>query len=105
MDKDSTKSIIQESIRSKPKYQLEPRHIDIIDKLPSITGVYYMHKSDGEIIYIGKSKNIKKRINQHFTSTSPKSKKIQMQVAAVTYEATGSELVALLKESEEIKKK
>ncbi len=104
MDKDSHKRIIQESIRLEPKYQLEPRHIDIIEKLPSITGVYYMHKSDGEIIYIGKSKNIKKRINQHFTSSSPKSKKIQLQVAAVTYESTGSELVALLKESEEIKK-
>ncbi len=63
-----------------------------------------MHKSDGEIIYIGKSNNIKKRINQHFTNTNPKSKKIQMQVAAVTYDATGSELVALLKESEEIKR-
>ena len=104
IDKDSQKSIIQESIRSKPKYQLEPRHIDIIDKLPAITGVYYIHKEDGEIIYIGKSKNIKKRVNQHFTSSSPKSKKIQIQVAAVTYEATGSELIALLKESEEIKK-
>lgn len=104
MDKDSEKHIIQETVRSKPKYQLEPRHIDIIDKLPSITGVYYIHKEDGEIIYIGKSKNIKKRVNQHFTSTNPKSKKIQLQVAAVTYEQTGSELVALLKESEEIKK-
>ncbi len=103
MDKDSEKQIIQESIRLEPKYQLEPRHIAIIEKLPSITGVYYIHKADGKIIYIGKSKNIKKRINQHFTSPSPKSKKIQLQVAAVTYEATGSELVALLKESEEIK--
>jgi len=104
IDKDSKKTIIQESIRSKPKFQLEPKHIDIIEKTPSVTGVYYIHKSDGEIIYIGKSKNIKKRINQHFTSTNPKSKKIQLQVSAVTYEATGSELVALLKESEEIKK-
>ena len=104
LDKDSKKQIIQESIRLEPKYQLEPRHIDIIEKLPSITGVYYIHKADGEIIYIGKSKNIKRRINQHFTNTNPKSKKIQLRVATVTYEATGSELVALLKESEEIKK-
>ena len=104
MDKDSGKQIIQESIRLEPKYQLEPRHIDIIEKLPSITGVYYIHKANGEIIYIGKSKNIKKRINQHFTSPSPKAKKIQLEVATVTYEATGSELVALLKESEEIKR-
>ncbi|MFH4965797.1 exonuclease domain-containing protein [Gaetbulibacter sp. M235] len=104
LDKDSTKKIIQESIRLSPKLQLEPRHIDIIEKMPSATGVYYIHKADGEIIYIGKSNNIKKRINQHFTNTNHKSKKIQIQATAVTYETTGSELVALLKESEEIKR-
>lgn len=104
LDKDTTKSIIQQSIRLNPKLQLEPRHLDIIKELPTVTGVYYIHKSDGEIIYIGKSKNIKQRINQHFTSTNQKSKKIQIQVTAVTYETTGSELVALLKESEEIKR-
>ncbi|GAA4900195.1 exonuclease domain-containing protein [Flaviramulus aquimarinus] len=104
LDKDTSKSIIQQSIRLNPKHQLEPRHIDIIAELPSITGVYYIHKADGEIIYIGKSNNIKKRINQHFTGTNQKSKKIQAQVTSVTYQATGSELVALLKESEEIKR-
>jgi DNA polymerase-3 subunit epsilon len=104
IDKDTSKSIIQQSVRLNPKHQLEPRHIDIIAELPAITGVYYIHKLDGEIIYIGKSKNIKKRINQHFTGTNPKSKKIQALVTTVTYEATGSELVALLKESEEIKR-
>ncbi|KJD35686.1 exonuclease [Tamlana sedimentorum] len=104
LSKDSEKKIIQESIRQNPKHQLEPRHLDIISALPSITGVYYIHNSDGDIIYIGKSNNIKKRINQHFTGTTPKSKKIQAKVYTVTYEATGSELVALLKESEEIKR-
>jgi DNA polymerase-3 subunit epsilon len=102
--KDSEKSIIKDSIRLEPKLHIEPRLKDIIDELPSITGVYYMHKADGEIVYIGKSKNIKNRVNQHFTSTAPKAKKMQLQVNAVTYEATGSELVALLKESEEIKR-
>jgi DNA polymerase-3 subunit epsilon len=104
VDKDLQKSIISNTIRLEPKYQLDPKLIDIVENLPTSTGVYYMHRSDGEIIYIGKSNNIKKRINQHFTSTSPKAKKIQLQVATVTYETTGSELVALLKESEEIKR-
>ncbi|OEK08102.1 exonuclease [Flavivirga aquatica] len=104
LDKDTSKSIIQQSIRLNPKRQLEPKHLDIIDSLPSITGVYYIHKANGDIIYIGKSNNIKKRINQHFTATNQKSKKLQAQVTTVTYEATGSELVALLKESEEIKR-
>ncbi|MCF7567926.1 GIY-YIG nuclease family protein [Sabulilitoribacter arenilitoris] len=104
LDKDTEKNIIQQSIRLNPKRQLDPRHIDIIEEMPSATGIYYIHKANGEIIYIGKSNNIKKRINQHFTNTNQKSKKIQQQVVAVTYEVTGSELVALLKESEGIKR-
>lgn len=104
IDKDTNKEIIINSIRKEPKLQLEPKLVDIMGQLPSITGVYYIHNSSGDIIYIGKSNNIKKRINQHFTGTDSKSKKIQLQVAEVTYESTGSELVALLKESEEIKR-
>ncbi len=103
LDKDSSKSIIQQSIKLNPKHQLEPRHLDILADLPSETGVYYIHNAEGNIIYIGKSKNIKKRINQHFTNTNRKSKQIQNLVDSVSYETTGSELVALLKESEAIK--
>lgn len=103
LDKDTSKSIIQQSIKLNPKKQLEPKLLDILEELPAITGVYYMHNAEGDIIYIGKSNNIKKRVNQHFTGTNQKSKKIQLQVHSVTYEATGNELVALLKESEEIK--
>ncbi|NNK83867.1 MAG: GIY-YIG nuclease family protein [Flavobacteriaceae bacterium] len=104
LDKDLDKTIIKESIRKEPRRQVEPKLLDIIEEMPSITGVYYIHKENGDIIYIGKSKNIKKRINQHFSSDNRKSKKIQSLVSAVTYEETGSELVALLKESEEIKR-
>ena len=102
--KDLDKNIIKESIKLEQITKLEPRLIDIVEQLPSIIGVYYIHKADGEIIYIGKSKNIKKRVNQHFIKTNIKSKKIQLQVHSVTYEETGNELIALLKESEEIKR-
>ncbi|MEZ4802862.1 MAG: exonuclease domain-containing protein [Gelidibacter sp.] len=102
--KDVKKIIIKDAVKAEPKFQMEPNLKAIIEELPPITGVYYIHNVQGDVIYIGKSKNIKSRINQHFTSTSNKSKKIQIQVAAVTYESTGSELVALLKESEEIKR-
>lgn len=103
LSKDVEKTIIQTFLRKHPKLQLEPKLTDIIAQMPSETGVYYIHNKEGNIIYIGKSKNIKKRINQHFTGTDRKSKKIQIQVATVTYDATGSELIALLKESHEIK--
>ncbi len=104
LSKDLEKFIVQDAIRVEPKYQMEPNLKQIINELPNVTGIYYIHNDNGDVIYIGKSKNIKSRISQHFTNTSPKSKKLQRQVSAVTYEKTGSELVALLKESEEIKR-
>jgi len=104
LTKDTSKEIITKSIKKDPKKQLEPKLLEIIENAPTATGVYYMHRVDGTIIYIGKSKNIKKRLVQHFTSDNRKSKKIQLEVTALTYEVTGNDLVAQLKESEEIKK-
>ena len=99
--KDLKKYIIQDAVKAEPKYQMATNLKSIIADLPAITGVYYLHDTYGKIIYIGKSRNIRNRVNQHFTN--PKSKKIQNQVAAVTYEATGNEMVASLKENVEIK--
>lgn len=71
---------------------------------PQITGVYYFYNAKGEVIYVGKSKDIKKRMLQHFLSQGNK-KTIRMlhEIADISYENTGSELVALLLESSEIK--
>src|SRR5690606_11141792 len=91
------------SIRSRPKRQLDVKLLRIVHEAPSETGVYYFYNDAGSIIYIGKSKNIKKRVTQHFTSQSKKSKRIQELVATFSYEITGSNLVAELKESEAIK--
>jgi DNA polymerase-3 subunit epsilon len=103
LDKDTEKIIVNESIKELIEKKTPAKLTHIIDDLPSKTGVYYIHKSDGEIIYIGKSKNIKKRVNQHFLGTSRKAKNIQRLVSSVTYEETGNELIALLKECQEIK--
>ncbi len=101
--KDLEKEILKETIRNEPSQQLDTKLIQIIEELPAITGVYYLHNDEGEIIYIGKSKNIRKRINQHFTNDYINSKEVQKEVASVSFEATGNELIALLKENEEIK--
>ncbi|RMB56125.1 exonuclease [Dokdonia sinensis] len=102
--KDTEKKIIQAAVKSFPKRNMDTKLKDIIASVPSETGVYYMHNVNGTIIYIGKSKNMKKRLTQHFTSDNRKSKQIQDDVVEVTYEETGSELIALLKENEEIKR-
>lgn len=77
----------------------------IIKDVPEETGVYYLHDESGHIIYVGKSLNMYERIQQHFRNQDT-SKGIEMRnrIASVSYEITGSELLALLLESDEIKK-
>lgn len=76
-----------------------------VDNLPNKTGIYYFLNSEQEIIYIGKSKNIRQRVKTHLANyKTKKGQKIIEQIASVDSEILGSELIALLKESDEIKK-
>jgi len=75
----------------------------IFEQLPEQTGVYYFKNEKGDIIYIGKAINIKKRVLSHFYNKKNKEVALSQQTANVTYKITGSELVALLLESAEIK--
>jgi len=76
---------------------------DILDQLPESCGVYFLHNADGDIAYVGKSINIKKRIWEHFSDTTRKGQKIQKEVRDISFELTGSELASLLLESHYIK--
>ncbi len=78
---------------------------ELLNNLPSKTGVYYFLNEKNDIIYIGKSRNIRQRVLSHFSSArSQKALEMAGQVRRVDFEETGSELAALLLESEEIKR-
>ncbi len=102
--KDVSKEIIRETLQKNPTHKLDPQLLDIVQNAPTDTGVYYMFDDAANVIYIGKSRNIKKRLMQHFTGADKISKRIQLQVKSVTFEKTGNELIAHLKEYEEIKR-
>lgn len=102
--KDTDKSIVKQVVRAETLGELTERQLDIVEKLPSETGVYYMHNKDGEILFLGKTKNIKKRVNQHFTNEGKLARKLQKETRKVTFERTGSELAAVLKEAFELKR-
>jgi DNA polymerase III subunit epsilon len=75
-----------------------------IETLPESTGVYYFYDDNNELIYIGKSKDIRSRIYSHFNNhSSRKAIEMRLNIADISYEITGSELISLLKESQEIK--
>ncbi|MCU0359171.1 MAG: exonuclease domain-containing protein [Bacteroidia bacterium] len=76
----------------------------VLNKLPEECGVYYFRNKEGEVIYIGKSNNMYQRAQAHFNNDAKKSKKMLNDLHSVDFELTGSELIALLYESEEIKK-
>lgn len=82
-----------------------PEKIDAekIMSLPEATGVYYFLDSADQVIYVGKSINIRKRIKQHFQNINPKSNKLYQRAVDLKYKVTGSEMVAFLLENEEIK--
>ncbi|MEQ8925642.1 MAG: exonuclease domain-containing protein [Fulvivirga sp.] len=74
--------------------------------LPEQPGVYYFLDEKSNVIYVGKAVNIKKRITSHFSGTSKNGRNqyIRNEVHHIDYQLTGNELVALVLESQEIKR-
>jgi len=103
LNKDIDKEIVKKSVKTLTTKKLAPKLQDILDELPTKTGLFYIHNCSSTILYIGKSKNIKRTVNQLFLRTSQKAKYIQNNVTSVSYEDTGNELIALLKFAEELK--
>ncbi len=75
-------------------------------KLPLQPGVYIMHNSKKEIIYIGKAKALKNRVSQYFGSQNNHTEKVRKMVENVDYFEyiiTDSEFEALVLEASLIK--
>lgn len=75
----------------------------VVDNLPEKFGVYYFKNTAKEIIYVGKANNIKQRVISHFYDKKKKEQEMCLETAHITFKETGSELLALLLESSEIK--
>jgi DNA polymerase-3 subunit epsilon len=75
-----------------------------INTIPEEAGIYYFYNEKGDLIYIGKSRNLFQRITTHLSNNSSnRSMEMRDAIADIYWEVTGSELIALLKESFEIK--
>jgi DNA polymerase-3 subunit epsilon len=74
--------------------------------LPALPGVYYFHNQKGKVVYVGKAKDIKKRVNSHFTGNNAGRQRQEFlrNIYSISYEVTGTELMACVLESVEIKR-
>ncbi len=78
----------------------------LIRSLPNKPGVYQYFDSEGKIIYVGKAKNLKKRVNSYFTKTHQQGKVrlLVKKINDIKFIVTESEYDALLLENNLIKK-
>jgi DNA polymerase-3 subunit epsilon len=95
--KDTQKSIIQNSIKYFDRRLEKEKLKNLIDEIPNILGIFYVHDTNGKVIFIGKGKNIKAEINNLFIKTSRRAVKIQERAVSVSYNKTGNELFTRLK--------
>ncbi len=79
---------------------------EAIQRLPDSPGVYRFYNAENELIYIGKAKSLKKRVNSYFTKAAGvnrKTLKLVSEIAAVEYTVADTEFDALLLENNFIK--
>ena len=84
-------------------YQLDKRKVS---KLPESAGIYLLKNREGKAIYIGKAKNLKKRVISHFTGASGSRRKqaFYREVADIGFVLTGNEICAAIYEDHYIRK-
>lgn len=92
-----------------PKVEKEhfaPKNIQYqkLNTLPNVPGVYRFQNQSGETLYVGKAKDIKKRVLSHFYNSSEKEIALCDATFHIDFETTGSELIALLREADLIDK-
>jgi len=100
--------VIAEMLKKTSKEQVLPPHLDkaSILRLPNQPGVYYFKDSKGKIVYVGKAKDLKKRVTSHFTGNTPNRQRQEFlrTIHHVDYVICGTELMALILEANEIKR-
>ena len=102
LQKDKDKLIVKSTIKVGNQRDLSSKLLSILDTLPVQSGLFYFHRFNGDILYIGKGKNIQKVVNQVFLRTSNRNRALLKEMQSVTFETTGSELIANIKFEEEI---
>ncbi|MBR9853060.1 MAG: GIY-YIG nuclease family protein [Algicola sp.] len=104
--KPGSEAVFKKFLNARSQEATLPPHLPktVFDKIPQKPGIYYFMNQKGEVIYVGKAINLKKRVLGHFYDKSRKEIQMCSETVNIDFKLTGSELVALLMESAEIKR-
>jgi DNA polymerase-3 subunit epsilon len=95
-------------LKGKAKDQFLPPHLPVekVAQLPCEPGVYYFHNQKGKVVYVGKARDLKKRVHSHFSNNKPGRQKQDFlrEIYNISFKVCGSELMAFILESIEIKR-
>jgi DNA polymerase-3 subunit epsilon len=106
--KSDTANHIGSALKQNSKEQVLPANLPKtdIEALPSSPGIYYFHDQKGKVVYVGKAKNIKKRVCSHFTGNNPNLQRQEFlrNIYRISHQVCGTELIAFVLEAVEIKR-
>jgi DNA polymerase-3 subunit epsilon len=77
--------------------------LHITQPLLPAPGVYYFKNAANEVIYVGKAKSLRNRLQSHFMHAKDENEEMYSEVSTIDLAYTGSDLIAQLLESHEIK--
>ena len=108
LEKDIEKNIIKDAVKYFDKRDEKNKINKILETLPEKEGVFYIQNAVGNVVFMGRGKNIKKEVNKLFLKDTRRAMKVKSKVISVAYEETGNPLFTKLKyylELESIKPK
>ena len=100
--------VIKDMLKKENRLQILPPNLPDhhVKDLPKEPGVYYFKDIKGKVIYVGKAKNLQKRVVSHFTGLdiSKKRQDFLRSIYSINFQVCPTEFAASLLESVEIKR-
>ena len=102
------KSVIATMLKGRNTEQYIPPNVPIeqVEGLPISAGVYYFYNEKGKVVYVGKAKNLARRVRSHFSNNKPSRQKQDFlrEIHRISYKECATELMADILESSEIRR-
>ena len=100
-----SETVFNDFLKKSSKEATLPPHLPsaVFNDIPNDPGVYYFKNKKGKVIYVGKAKDLKKRVLGHFYNKAEKELNLCRETVDIDFELSGSELIALLMEDAGIK--